>query len=210
MIARTAGASTERLRHPNAVHPPAAPLDCSGKPMTAASPPANLPPSSSAAAMILFLDFDGVLHEDPCFDGQRLFARAPGLAQALQPFPEVQVVLSTSWRTDRTLAEMLQPLPEDLRRRVVDATPLITASDAPAALRPYRRHAECACWLRRQGHERTPWFALDDRPSLFAPHCEQLIVCESNVGFVDATARRLQAALLRGRFRRAQPVGAAV
>ena len=55
-------------------------------------------------------------------------------------------------------------------------------------------------WLRAQGHEKTPWVALDDRPSLFAPHCEQLILCDSNVGFVDATARRLQAVLLRGRF----------
>jgi hypothetical protein len=37
-----------------------------------------------------------------------------------------------------------------------------------------------------------------------------LILCDSNVGFVDATARRLQAALLRGRFRRRQPAGAPV
>jgi len=158
--------------------------------------------------MILFLDFDGVLHEDPCFDEARLFARAPDLAQALEPFPEVRIVLSTSWRSQRTLEQMTQPLPPALRRRVVDATPLATSADTPAALRPYRRHAECATWLRAQGHEHTSWFALDDRPSLFAPHCEQLVLCDSNVGFVDATARRLQAALLRGRFRRSPPVGA--
>ena len=168
------------------------------------------PPSPSTAAMILFLDFDGVLHEDPCFDATRLFARAPDLAQALEPFPEVRIVLSTSWRSQRTLAEMTQALPQALGRRVIDATPLITAADSPAALRPYRRHAECACWLHRQGHERTAWFALDDRPSLFAPHCEQLILCDSNAGFVDATARRLQAALLRGRFRRPQPANVAI
>jgi hypothetical protein len=167
------------------------------------------PPSPNAAAMILFLDFDGVLHEDPCFDEARLFARAPELAQALEPFPELRIVLSTSWRSQRTLDEMAQPLPDGLRQRVIDATPLVISSDSPAALRPYRRHAECACWLRSQGHEGTPWVALDDRASLFAPHCEQLILCDSNVGFVDATARRLQAALLRGRFRRRQPTGAA-
>jgi histidinol phosphatase-like enzyme len=62
-----------------------------------------------AGTMILFLDFDGVLHEDPCFDEARLFECAPGLAQALEPFPEVRIVLSTSWRTDRTLAEMCSP-----------------------------------------------------------------------------------------------------
>jgi hypothetical protein len=85
---------------------------------------------------------------------------------------------------------------------------LVIAADSPAALRPYRRQAECVTWLRAQGQEHTPWVALDDRPSLFAPHCEQLILCDSNIGFVDASARRLQAALLRGRFRRPQPVGA--
>lgn len=168
------------------------------------------PPSPGSAPMILFLDFDGVLHEDPCFDEARLFARAPELAQALEPFPEVRIVLSTSWRSQRTLAEMTQPLPEPLRRRVIDTTPLVIAADTPAALRPYRRQAECACWLRSQGHEQSPWVALDDRPSLFAPHCAQLILCDSNVGFVDATARRLQAALLRGRFSRIQPVVARV
>ena len=158
--------------------------------------------------MILFLDFDGVLHEDPCFDEQRLFARAPGLAQALEPFPEVRIVLSTSWRSKSTLAQMTQPLPPALQARVIGATPLATAPDTPAALRPYRRHAECATWLRAQGHQDTPWFALDDRPSLFAPHLEQLVLCDSNLGFVDATARRLQAVLLRGRFRRSAPIGA--
>ena len=160
-----------------------------------------------AGTMILFLDFDGVLHEDPCFDEARLFARAPDLARALEPFPEVSIVLSTSWRTDRTLAEMSQPLPAGLRRRVIDATPLVTPSEVPGSLRPYRRHAECACWLRRHGHEQTPWLALDDRPSLFAPSCEQLILCDSQLGFVDATARRLQGALLRGRFGARRPLG---
>jgi len=209
MIARAGGDSAKRLRRPNAVRSPPAPLHWIGD-IPGAPASATHPTSATAGKMILFLDFDGVLHEDPCFDERRLFARAPDLVQALAPFPEVQIVLSTSWRTKRTLAEMTQPLPDGLRKRVVDATPLITSSDAPAALRPYRRHAECACWLRRQGHAQTPWFALDDRPSLFTPHCEQLILCDSNAGFVDATARRLQAALLRGRFRRSQPIGAAV
>lgn len=158
--------------------------------------------------MILFLDFDGVLHEDPCYDETRLFARAPDVAQSLEPFPEVRIVLSTSWRSQRPLDELLRPLPETLGRRVIGATPLTTSADTPAALRPYRRHAECATWLRANGHENTPWFAIDDRPSLFAPHCEQLILCDSNVGFVDATARRLQGALLRGRFRRSPAIGA--
>jgi len=160
--------------------------------------------------MILFLDFDGVLHEDPCFDEARLFARAPNLAEALAPFPEVAIVLSTSWRTHWTLAEMTRPLPAALRRRVVDATPQISPSDAPAALRPYRRQAECSCWLQQNRLEQSAWVALDDRASLFAPYCEQLILCESNAGFTEANARRLHSALLRERIRRGRPVDAAL
>jgi hypothetical protein len=106
------------------------------------------------------------------------------------------------------VAELTRPLPEALGRRVVDTTPLISPSDVPAALRPFRRQAECHCWLKQHGHESTPWVALDDRPSLFEPHCEQLILCDSNVGFVDATARRLQSALLRARHRRGRPIHA--
>lgn len=166
--------------------------------------------AAAPATMILFLDFDGVLHEDPCFDESRLFVRAPSLAQTLEPFPEVAIVLSTAWRTQWTLAELSRPLPAALRKRVVDATPLFSPADAPAALRPYQRQAECFCWLRQHGFEQSLWVALDDRPSLFAPHCEQLILCESNVGFVDATARRLQSALLRGRIRRGRPIDAAI
>jgi hypothetical protein len=193
-------ASAERLSRSNALHPAGAPLDCARKPMPDTSAPAVHPSPAAVAAMILFLDFDGVLHEDPCFDPGRLFAQAPELARSLEPFPEVRVVLSTSWRAQRATGELAGLLPDGLRQRVIDATPLATSPETPAALRPYRRHAECATWLRTRGHEATPWVAIDDRPSLFAPHCEQLILCDSNVGFVDATARRLQAALLRGRF----------
>ena len=60
-----------------------------------------------AKAMILFLDFDGVLHPDPCFEEARLFENAPRLSAALAPYPEVAVVLSTSWRTQRTLAQLV-------------------------------------------------------------------------------------------------------
>lgn len=63
--------------------------------------------------MILFLDFDGVLHPDAAFlvkgrptlkaEGQ-LFMWAPLLVDVLADFPEVQIVLSTSWRVSCHLA----------------------------------------------------------------------------------------------------------
>lgn len=160
--------------------------------------------------MILFLDYDGVLHPDPCFDEARLFEHAPRLAEALADFPEVVVVLSTSWRTQRTLDELTAPLPAELRARVVDVTPPYSFGDTPVSLVPYRRHAECMQWLQANGQEQTPWFALDDRSSLYMPYCEQLIHCNSVRGFSEETVTRLRAALTRARRRMAETVDALI
>jgi hypothetical protein len=158
--------------------------------------------------MILFLDFDGVLHPDPCFVEANLFEHAPRLADTLAPFPEVAVVLSTSWRTMRTLDQLIAPLPSSLRERVIDVTPPFSLSATPASLVPYRRQAECMQWLRDSGEEQRPWLALDDRASLFAPYCEQLVLCESPQGLNEAIATRLTGLLLRARQRFLQHVDA--
>jgi HAD domain in Swiss Army Knife RNA repair proteins len=160
--------------------------------------------------VILFLDFDGVLHPDPCTDPARLFERAPKLTGVLQAFPEVSIVLSTSWRTHLPLSALTEPLPAVVRERVIDITPEFSRSSAPAQLVPYRRQAECTQWLHAQGEAETQWLALDDRASLFAPYCEQLILCESMQGLTDATAARLYGALLRARLRMLRQVDATI
>lgn len=158
--------------------------------------------------MILFLDFDGVLHPDPCFDSGRLFEHAPRLAEALALYPEVSIVLSTSWRTQYTFAQMVEPFPANLRDRVIDVTPLFSFSQAPSPLAPYRRQAECMQWLRANGDEHQAWLALDDRASLFAPYCDQLILCDSQNGLNEPTLVRLASALARARQKSLQNVDA--
>lgn len=81
--------------------------------------------------MILFLDFDGVLHPDEAYlvkgrpvlraDGA-LFMWAPPLADALKNYPAVQIVLSTSWARDLRFARARSFLPPDLQQRVIGAT----------------------------------------------------------------------------------------
>lgn len=44
--------------------------------------------------LILFLDFEGVLHPQPCFQ-DNVFRRLPWLA-ALREFPPVQIVISST------------------------------------------------------------------------------------------------------------------
>jgi hypothetical protein len=148
--------------------------------------------------LIVFLDFDGVLHPDPCRDEQ-LFEHAPRVARTLEEFPEASVVLSTSWRTFLDFQRLTVPLEGTLRRRVIGVTPRFSEFSAPRALVPYRRHAECVQWLADNGMQDAPWIALDDRPSWFEPYCENLIACDALVGFDDVAAARLRTGLLRAR-----------
>ena len=90
--------------------------------------------------MILFLDFDGVLHPDEVYRYRKrgivlktanlpeafqhldLFCYADILADALDGFEHVRIVLSTSWVPTLGYTQTLARLPDALRRRVIGAT----------------------------------------------------------------------------------------
>ena len=81
--------------------------------------------------MILFLDFDGVLHPDDAYlvrgrpvlraEGA-LFMWASPLAALLDAHPQVQIVLSTSWARELGFSRARRFLPDTLRARVIGAT----------------------------------------------------------------------------------------
>ena len=90
---------------------------------------------SSAASQVLFLDFDGVLHPEPVFfhprrgvylgpeaHGHTLFEHASLLVSVLAPYPDVKIVLATSWVQHRSYSKAVKRLPLELQRRVVGAT----------------------------------------------------------------------------------------
>lgn len=81
--------------------------------------------------MILFLDFDGVLHPDQVYRvrGQpvlraegELFMWAGILADVLADQPHVRIVLSTSWVRELRFARARDYLLPELRSRVIGAT----------------------------------------------------------------------------------------
>jgi HAD domain in Swiss Army Knife RNA repair proteins len=158
---------------------------------------AAIRPQFGTDFVIVFLDFDGVLHPDPCLDAARLFENASRLVDALSDFPEVVLVLSTAWRHSGTYEQLLVLLPEPLRGRVIGVTPNFSEFPATAALVPYRRQAECMHWMRLNGVQDEAWLALDDRPSEFTPYCENLIACDPQSGFDDTVSARLRSALTR-------------
>ncbi|MEE4106251.1 HAD domain-containing protein [Pseudomonas viridiflava] len=81
--------------------------------------------------MILFLDFDGVFHPDDVFmtpkgphlrSPGRLFMWAPILDEELTSFPQVKIVLSTSWVRQLDFSRAKKRLPKGLQARIVGAT----------------------------------------------------------------------------------------
>lgn len=134
--------------------------------------------------MILFLDFDGVLHPAGC-SVDRLFCRLECLEDWLRSRPEVSVVISSSWREVHPLEEMRQYFSLDLQCRVVGKTPVLDGGVS--------REAEILAWLAASSAPAQPWVALDDMPALFSPGLRQLMAVDgatgltkSNLALVDA------------------------
>ncbi|VTU42056.1 MULTISPECIES: HAD domain-containing protein [unclassified Variovorax] len=135
----------------------------------------------------LLLDFDGVVHRN--MNGT--FERMPLLEAWLLARPSVDIVISSSWRLESSLAQLRDCFAsEQLHPRVVGVTP-----DLPDALR-YQRQAEIEHYLRESARVRRPFAALDDDGSLFAPSCPFLVRTDPRIALtaehLDELDRRLR------------------
>lgn len=84
--------------------------------------------------LVLFLDYDGVLHHENCLWHPRrgaylsapsrytLFQHAELLAQLLEPYPAVKIVLSTSWIRRYGVTASTKRLPLTLQTKVIGGT----------------------------------------------------------------------------------------
>lgn len=129
--------------------------------------------------MILFLDFDGVLHPARAVMGQHgpeldgdgsLFMWAEPLAELLAERPHVQIVLSTSWARHLPFEQVRDFLPVALRRRVVCSTwHRIQTDPAFSHGLPYSywqgatRYQQVMRWVNI--HRLRRWVAVDDDAS---------------------------------------------
>lgn len=149
--------------------------------------------------LILFLDFDGVLHSD--WDRPPvLFSQLPLLEAVLREHAHVNIVLSTSWRETDPLEELQKPFSEDLRQRVIGSTPVlnpITRARYPYLLSPSERQSECEAWLIENRTAQHPWIAIDDRHWWFEPGCPRLFVTLQKTGLVEAQLPDLRALIER-------------
>ena len=146
--------------------------------------------------MTLFLDFDGVLH--PEYDRQAApadvaFCHLPRFEAVMRDHPEVEIVISSTWREQFPLDDLRARFSPDIAARIVGATPITPRIDGKYL--PARREGEILDWLRQAEREHEPWLALDDAAWQFQQHRDRLIACTWYVGFDDAAEAALRAVL---------------
>lgn len=139
--------------------------------------------------MVLFLDFDGVLH--PERGAAELFSRVQVLWRILRACPLVEVVFSTSWREFHRFEELLEFVThgggEDLAARFIGMTPVTLSGTT--------RATECREWLRSNGKESQRWLALDDVDDGFSP--QNLYFVDRRTGITDLDVDPLVERLLK-------------
>lgn len=145
---------------------------------------------------VLYVDFDGVLHPESVYllhrrgptlmdaPGHVLFEHCGLLEETLLPYPELRIVLSTSWirRYRGSVRRVSRRLTPDLQARVVGATyhSAMGAEEFAAAPRGMQIWADV---LRRKPVD---WLALDDDYLHWPSWCrEQLVRTDSMHGISE-------------------------
>lgn len=155
---------------------------------------------------VLFLDFDGVTHPDRA-PRERYFEAVPLIEAVLRAYPEVDIVLSTTWRTKYPIDELRHLFSHDIAERIIGMTPNYAGErswpELPFERAARARHAEIQVWLHENRTIDHPWLALDDRPWWFNAGAP-VLATDMNNGFTSADAitlrSRLEALRRRCRF----------
>lgn len=156
------------------------------------------------ARAVCYLDYDGVMHPDEVYrrPGRGLVMEAPGrvlfewasvLEGALQPYPDLRIVLSTSWVRELGYNRARGFLPPALSERVIGATFHRREHGHTADLRwlwaQSGRGHQIVRDVRRRGPQR--WFAIDDAVDEFdGEQAQWLVPCHSRTGLGAPEAQR--------------------
>ena len=146
---------------------------------------------------LLYLDFDGVLHDQVFHDGCEQFEWMPILEELLAPYRrEVKIVLSTSWVWAHDVDYAKAKLSPMLQGMVIGATydGVRIARYTFFELLRGQQIAADVLWRRPQA-----WFAIDDDtidwPDLYR---DNLVATDSNVGISDPAVQEAIQMKLKG------------
>jgi len=140
--------------------------------------------------MVVFIDFDGVLHPEPCYRKEQLFCFLPRFQDVMRGFQSVDVVISSSWREDEGLDQLRRYFAEDIAARIVGTTPALRDMPMNGGFL-YPREWEIETWMRRERDAWEAWIAVDDRPYWFRPFSRNLVICDPQTGFDESAAAGL-------------------
>ncbi|TDP60449.1 HAD domain-containing protein [Roseateles toxinivorans] len=156
--------------------------------------------------LLVYVDLDGVVHHEAVYvspsrgiyidpsqaPGRVLFEWVDILVELLDPYPDIQLVLSSSWCRRPGYARTLERLPKELRHRFVGGTfhRRIHGSDPGTewvfANTP-RGEQIWADVLRRQPLD---WLALDDDGDRWPAWCrDKLLLLDGEVGISSPAAQ---------------------
>jgi hypothetical protein len=167
---------------------------------------------------VLFADLDGCVHDvhvsrhptkgvyidQLVAPGRTLFEWSPFLIEALEPYPDVKIVLSTSWVRILGYDKTRGKLPAALSSRVIGAT------YHSSYTRNVRQRGPHDKWELLRGQEvsadiqrRKPdaWVALDDTDEGWPDSARaHLVLCDPSLGLSDPDTRDRLADALRHHF----------
>ncbi|WP_312841362.1 HAD domain-containing protein [Delftia tsuruhatensis] len=145
----------------------------------------------------LFLDFDGVIHPEFCHES-RHFCCLPMFEQVLRRCKDWDVVITSTWRLQRSFESLRAVFSGDVASRVLGVTPRFAElNDVPNSLLGYEREAECNAWLRENDRIVFPWLAIDDRSWLFRPFNSSVFLVDGKTGLTAEVAEELTERLLK-------------
>jgi hypothetical protein len=126
--------------------------------------------------LVLFLDFDGVLHPGLT----DTFCHRDNLEHLLRANPTVDVVISSDWRR-ADLTYLQGVFSEDVRERIIGRTGYVDGLHA--------RHEEIMAFCRT--HNIVRWLAVDDDATLFPPGCPNLFLLDGRQGLTHEATGQL-------------------
>lgn len=160
---------------------------------------------------VCYCDFDGVVHDDAVYWSPRkgihmrtpertLFEWAHILEELLAPYPDVKIVLSTSWVRHKRFGFAKKQLPHGLQSRVIGATFHGRETDRRDFDHMSRGMQICADVERRMPAR---WFAIDNDDRGWPTWCrDRLVKTDDRLGLsepaVQAQIRTMLAAMTEG------------
>lgn len=145
--------------------------------------------------MLIFLDFDGVLHPYTSEDAV-LFVKRPIFHEILRALPDARVVVSSSWKHEGHSLDALRKMicgdATEFSHRVIGTTPMveIEIGSLPDRYR-HSRWQEIRAWRRENDEWETPFICLDDKAVLFPDECPNLYLTQGAWGLMPCDIPRI-------------------